>query len=87
MTLLKALRQHISADGVYRAVGETYSDDNADHVKQRVHFGIVEVVEGKGKPKSKHKDDEKADAADDQPKAETAGEQSTGTEAAGLIED
>lgn len=87
MAKVEALRPHISADGVYRAVGETYHDENPEHVKQRVHSGIVEIVEAKVKSKSKAKDDDKADATDDQPAVETSGDQLTGTETAGLIED
>lgn len=88
MAKVEALRPHISADGVYRAVGETYHDENPEHVKQRVHSGIVEISEAKVKSKSKAKDDDdKTDATADQPAAEATGDQPTGTETAGLIED
>lgn len=74
MAHLKALRPHISADGVYRAVGETYEDGNAEHVALRVDAGIVEIVEVTAKSKAS----KKVEAAADQP---LAGED------AGLIED
>jgi hypothetical protein len=51
MALLKALRPHISADGAYRAVGETYEDGNAENVTLRVDAGIVELAKGKSKKK------------------------------------
>jgi hypothetical protein len=51
MAHLKALRPHISADGVYRAVGEAYEDGNAEHVALRVDAGIVELAKGKSKKK------------------------------------
>lgn len=75
MANLKALRPHLSADGVYRAVGDTYEDENVEHVKQRVHYGIVETVEAeaKSKPKSKTKDEGKANVTDEQTTGDTAG--------------
>ena len=89
MAHLKALRPHISADGVYRAVGESYHDENPEHVKQRVHYGIVETVEAevKSKSKSKTKDEDKTEAVDKQPAGDSTGAQPTGTDPAGLIED
>lgn len=75
MSLLKALRPHISADGEYRAVGETYEDANAEHVALRVEAGIVELAKGKSKKK------------DEAPADETGDNQPPAGEDAGLIED
>lgn len=82
MSLLKALRPHISADGEYRAVGETYDDANAEHVALRVEAGIVELAKGKSKKK------DEAPAGDDQPPADETGDnQPPAGEETGLIED
>lgn len=51
MASLKALRPHISADGVYRAVDEVYEESNSEYAAIRVDMGAVERVdESVGKP-------------------------------------
>lgn len=83
MASLHTLRPHISADGVYRAVGEVYEDGNTEHVAVRVGANIVEEVDGAAavadKPKSKVKTKVETEAAIDA--------QPTGVADTNLIED
>ena len=81
MTVLRTLRPHISSDGVYRAVGDTYYDDNKEHVAVRVEAGIVEV-ETEDAPKRGKSAAKTETKTEDQPKTE-AGEVASQT----LIED
>jgi hypothetical protein len=61
MAYLKALRPHISADGVFRAVGEVYRDDDVTNVKVRVDGTICEEVDAPSDKPAKVKKEPKAE--------------------------